>query len=205
MEYTHRNQQTDKNLYYSVKTAAGIHTITQERPNINDISGYTKKKSTRIIKGLDTTAKVRDIMINEILFGIVNQRPELINNTSIMDEIKTLQRKRTGKIEHADGKHDDQLFSYLIGLYPLLFDNNIILSGTWNISVLFSIWFGIDNTGNTDVTEPINNLLEIAHTIQCGNVMFTTGKYKITSIILCCFIIGTYVSLSWKAFCCKNP
>ena len=117
--------EIDKNLYYSVKTAAGIHTITQERPNINDISGYTKKKSTRIIKGLDTTAKVRDIMINEILFGIVNQRPELINNTSIMDEIKTLQRKRTGKIEHADGKHDDQLFSYLIGLYPLLFDNNI--------------------------------------------------------------------------------
>lgn len=63
-----------------------------------------------------------------------------------------------------------------------IFDNNIILSGTWNISVLFSLWFGIDNTGNTDVTEPINNLLEIAHTIQCGNVMFTTGKYKITSI-----------------------
>lgn len=63
-----------------------------------------------------------------------------------------------------------------------IFDSNIILSGTWNIFVLFSIWFGIDNTGNTDVTEPINNLLEIAHTIQCGNVMFTTGKYKITSI-----------------------
>lgn len=116
----------DKNLYYRVKTSNGMKKITQDTPNILDgKKSVLNKGSITVVKGVDTTVKTREIMINEILFNIVNNRPELINNDSILDEIKTLERKKNGKIEHAAGKHDDQLFSYLIGLYPLLFDTNI--------------------------------------------------------------------------------
>jgi len=117
----------DKKLYSRIRTNAGIEKITQERPNVMSADQYVKGKKTTItrVKGVDTTVKARDIMINEILFNIVNNQPELINNDSILDEIKTLERKKNGKIEHRAGKHDDQLFSYLIGLYPLLYDTNI--------------------------------------------------------------------------------
>lgn len=113
------------NLYYRTKVSNGVEKISQELPSMF-IKGKKKGKGQlTIVKGADTTTKVREYMINEILFMIVNERPELVNNDSLLDELKTLERKKNGKIEHAAGKHDDQLFSYLIGLYPLLRDNNI--------------------------------------------------------------------------------
>lgn len=117
----------DANLYYRTKSSQGIERISTEPPDIYDMkqSSLNKNKKTMIVKGVDTTAKSRDLMINEILFNIVTNRPELINNDSMLDEIKTLERKKTGKIEHADKKHDDQIFSFLIGLYPIFFDPNI--------------------------------------------------------------------------------
>lgn len=35
-------------------------------------------------------------------------------------------KKRTGKVEHADGAHDDQVFSYLMALYVLYMGNDLM-------------------------------------------------------------------------------
>lgn len=105
------------NIYYEKK----------ERTTEKEVAtrGKTKKSKKEVrVYGVDTTQKSRDIMIKEILNMIINERPEIIISDNIFKEIKTLERKKNGKIEHRDGCHDDCLMSYLIGLYMILYGLN---------------------------------------------------------------------------------
>lgn len=105
------------NLYYEKKKRT-----TEKEVNLR---GKTKKEIKEVrVYGVDTTPKSREYMVKEILNMIVNERPELINNNFIFKEIKTLERKKNGKIEHKDGCHDDCLMSYLIGMYMILYGNS---------------------------------------------------------------------------------
>lgn len=70
------------------------------------------------VYGIDTTPKSRDVMI-DMLFKIVNEHPEDVVLPNINKELKTMERKNTGKIEHAEGCHDDNVFSFLIGRYAM--------------------------------------------------------------------------------------
>lgn len=106
-----------RNMYYEKKQRT-----TEKEVGLR---GKTKKSNKELrIYGIDTTAKSREIMIKEILNMVVNERPEMIISDSIFKEIKTLERKKNGKIEHRDGCHDDCLMSYLIGLYMILYGLN---------------------------------------------------------------------------------
>ena len=58
-------------------------------------------------------------MVENILFNLVEETPELINNPFLFSELKTLVKTKSGKIEHQAGSHDDVIMSYLIGLYTL--------------------------------------------------------------------------------------
>ena len=69
--------------------------------------------------GVNTNVKSRAIMVENILFNLVEESPELINNPFIFSELKTLVKTKNGKIEHQSGAHDDIIMSYLIGLYVL--------------------------------------------------------------------------------------
>ena len=62
-------------------------------------------------------------MIEEILWNLIEYRKEAFNNREIFKELKTLQRKSNGKIEHSAAGHDDLLFSYLIGVYALRYES----------------------------------------------------------------------------------
>jgi hypothetical protein len=73
------------------------------------------KKKVRVY-GVDTTAESREAMFRH-LFQIIDELPALIRSPSIQDEIRTLWRKKTGKIEHRPGFHDDQLMAWLIAVY----------------------------------------------------------------------------------------
>lgn len=106
-----------RNLYYEKKKRT-----TEREVNLR---GKTKKETKEVrVYGIDTTVKSREFMVKEILNMIVDERPELIISENIFNEIKTLERKKNGKIEHKDGTHDDCLMSYLIGMYMILYGNN---------------------------------------------------------------------------------
>lgn len=115
-----KNPILSKHLYYEEKKEKGERKI--EDP---------KKSSTKIMKsktrkyGVNTNATTRNIMINEILNYTVNNEPECIAIPEIFKELKTLERKKTGKIEHADNAHDDSIMSYLIAMYAFLYGNNM--------------------------------------------------------------------------------
>lgn len=87
----------------------------------NQTTIHSNSKFKKPVKqyGVRTTKSTRGIMINEILFDLVHEKPELFNNKFIFSELKTLVKKKNGKIEHREGAHDDVIFSYLIGLYAL--------------------------------------------------------------------------------------
>lgn len=84
-----------------------------------------RQKSIVRVYGVDTTADSREAMMRH-LFQIVEELPHLITLESIQNEIKTLQRKKTGKIEHRSGFHDDQLMAFLIGIYADRHDQPVL-------------------------------------------------------------------------------
>lgn len=107
-----------KNLYYEYRIKKGEKKIDDPKKNSKKI------KSEVRVYGIDTTKSSRKIMIDEILNGLINDTPEILVSGRIFKDIRTLERNNKGKIEHRSGCHDDSLFSYLVGLYMLLYGNN---------------------------------------------------------------------------------
>lgn len=121
MELMLKKGKYNSNLFYTIKETKAERIIQEDR----DIFAKAKKKYIRKEKrvyGINTTAATRKIMVEDILFNLINNKPESFNNRDIFKELKTLERKKTGKIEHSDSGHDDILMSYLIGLFAILFE-----------------------------------------------------------------------------------
>jgi len=73
----------------------------------------TLKRTKKL--GWNTNSKSRDIMIDD--FNILFDEGETeINSTITLGEMRTFVKKDNGKREHADGKHDDTLFSAFIAI-----------------------------------------------------------------------------------------
>lgn len=65
--------------------------------------------------GLTTTPKTRGMMF-AILEDIMETNKAILKSKYIIDDIVSLVRTNSGKIEAGDGSHDDNIMSYLIGL-----------------------------------------------------------------------------------------
>jgi hypothetical protein len=104
-------------LYYEVKQVkAEKHIEDNKKKQIH--KPYTK------VFGVDTTSKSRPLMI-DLLRMVVNDEPEKINSSLIMDEIAGMIRTKSGKIEHGDMTHDDTVFAYLMVRYIYAYGNNL--------------------------------------------------------------------------------
>lgn len=98
-----------KNLYFEIKDK-----IFEERP---DSAGRVQKISSKVrVYGTDSTKNIRARLI-EILYDRVNYHKDKFVSFHIHDELQTMEVKKNGKVEHAQGCHDDQVFSYLMALY----------------------------------------------------------------------------------------
>ena len=75
-----------------------------------------KQKRKVKVYGLDSTASVRARLI-EILMERVRYHKDKFVSPIIHEEMKSMQVKKNGKVEHSDKTHDDQVFSYLMALY----------------------------------------------------------------------------------------
>jgi hypothetical protein len=65
--------------------------------------------------GFNTNTKTRPILFG-ILENMVSEEPDKLNAKLLVDSICALERTRTGRIEAAQGKHDDMVMAYLIGI-----------------------------------------------------------------------------------------
>ena len=124
-----------KNLYWEIKDK-----VVEEA--FNGIRMAKKSQRVRVY-GLDSTRDVRARLI-EILQERVRYHKDKFVAPIILDEMKHMVVKRSGKVEHSDNSHDDQVFSYLMALY-VWYDGK-------NLAENFRI---IKNTIKTDTEEEL--------------------------------------------------
>lgn len=110
-----------KNLYYTSTTDIDYTKKKIKRPRLKKSNSIDTETRTY---GFNTDKETRKVMTEDILFMIAEQRPDLVNNLALFDEMRKLIREKSGKINHMNTEHDDLLMSYLIGLYFLIYATN---------------------------------------------------------------------------------
>ena len=103
--------------------------------------------------GLDSTKAVRARLI-EILYERVALHKDKFIAPILHAEMRSMEVKKNGKVEHSDNSHDDQVFSYLMAMY-VWYDGQ-------NLTENFHI---IKNTIKTDQNEDLEEL-EIEDSIE---------------------------------------
>lgn len=111
------------NLFYSIKDK-----IIEER-----VMGATIQRIKRKTKvyGSDSSKKERDLLM-EILRDRVEYHKDKIISPIIYEELCGLEVKKSGRIDHSDLTHDDQIFSWLWALYIYYYGGDLMNS--WGIT-----------------------------------------------------------------------
>ena len=124
-----------KNLYFEIKDKVIEETVT----------GHMVTKRNALVKcyGLNSNREVRARLI-ELLYDRVNYHKDKFIAPILHQEMTGMVVKRSGKVEHSDQTHDDQVFSYLMALYVWYDGKNVMEN--WNL---------VKNTLRTDEDEEI--------------------------------------------------
>ena len=97
------------------KYAANVWFDTDKLGNKESIDKNEPDTSGEKALGFNTNTKTRPILYG-ILENMVSEEPDKLNTKLLVDSICSLERTRTGRIEAAQGKHDDMVMAYLIGI-----------------------------------------------------------------------------------------
>ena len=134
-----KETKVKRNLYYEIKEK-----LFEEEVYNGKI--IRSKRLTRVY-GLNTTRQIREQLM-ELLRDRVTLHKDKFISPTLHKELTGLEIKSNGRWEHSDITHDDQIFSYLMGLYVWYYGNN--LNDRW----------GIQKTGiQTD--EDIDDVIEL--------------------------------------------
>ena len=80
-----------------------------------------KSKTNKLIYGVDTTSKSRNIMIG-ILYNLVDEHPEIFQSEDLFKELQSLEKNpKTGKVEAMQGTHDDLVMATCFFYYAVKF------------------------------------------------------------------------------------
>ena len=112
------------NLYYEIKE----RTI-EERPD--GIKTHKRKQLTKVY-GVDNTGTVREQLM-DLLTDRVRDHYDKFISPILYEELKNLEIKKTGRIDHSANSHDDTIFSYLYSIYPIYYGKNV--RENWHISI----------------------------------------------------------------------
>ena len=112
------------NLYYEIKE----RTIEERLDGVRS----SKPKQMTKVYGVDNTQLVRERLM-DLLTDRVRDHYDKFISPILYEELKNLELKKTGKIDHSANSHDDGLFSYLYSIYPLYYGKNV--RENWHISI----------------------------------------------------------------------
>ena len=102
------NTSIKKNLYYEIKDK-----VIEEQ---NDGFKVIRKTQKTKVYGLDSTKKVRELLIQILRERVDNHKDKFVAQ-DIYNELNGMEVKRNGKVEHSSNTHDDLVFAYLMALY----------------------------------------------------------------------------------------
>ena len=135
-----KETKVKKNLYFEYKDRVLEETT-------DGIRIIRKKRKTKVY-GLYSNNDVRDNLI-EILKERVRYHKDKFISPSIYEEMRGLEVKKNGKVEHSDLTHDDQIFSYLMALY------------VWYEGKNLREVFGIEKSG-IKTEEDVDDIVELS-------------------------------------------
>lgn len=104
------NSSIKRNLYYEIKDRVIEEVVSTSG------SMHHKRTERRKVYGLDSTKDVRDTLI-EILRERMEYHKDKFVARIIYEELRGMEVKRSGKIEHSSNTHDDSIFALLMALY----------------------------------------------------------------------------------------
>ena len=104
-----------RNLYYEIKDKILEETVEGGRL-------VRKLRKTKVF-GLQSTKEVRDQLIELLMERVRHHKDKFISPT-LYEEMRGLEVKKD-RVEHSELTHDDQIFSYLLGLYVWYFGKNL--------------------------------------------------------------------------------
>lgn len=93
----------------------------------------------------------------ELLTERVRHHKDKFISPTLYQELRGLEVKKSGKVEHSDLTHDDNLFSYLMALYVWYEGKNLREN------------FGIEKTG-IKTEESVDDVIELEGTEQLGDI-----------------------------------
>ena len=97
-----------RNIYYEIKDRVIEETFHGVHPQ--------RKKIRTKIYGTDSSHGVRENLIDILKNRVKNHKDKIIAR-EIYNELKGMEVKKNGKVEHSNQTHDDLVFSYLMALY----------------------------------------------------------------------------------------
>jgi hypothetical protein len=106
-----------KNLYFEIKDK-----VIEETFNGVHVEKHPKKVK---VYGVDSTKAVRARLI-EILMERVMYHKDKFTAPILWEEMRSMEVKKSGKVEHSDKTHDDNVFSYLMALYVWYEGKNLL-------------------------------------------------------------------------------
>ena len=112
------------NLYYEIKE----RTIEEKYDGVH----INRKKQLTRVYGLDNTKIVREQLMDLLMLRMEDHKDKFVSPI-IYEELKNLEVKKTGRIDHSAQSHDDAVFSYLLSLYPLYYGKNV--TENWGIRI----------------------------------------------------------------------
>ena len=137
-----------RNLYYEIKDK-----VLEETFDKGKVVRTTRK--TKVF-GLHSTHEIRDTLI-ELLSERMRYHKDKFVSPTIYNELRGLEVKRNGKIEHSDLTHDDQIFSYLMAMYVWYEGKNLREN------------FGIEKFG-IKTEESVDDIIDLRATEELGDI-----------------------------------
>ena len=119
------NTKVRKNLYCEKKER-----VLEER-----IEGNHVMKRPRIVLQYGINTRENRDRYFEILFQRVQYHKDKFIAPILASELRTLEYKKNGRIEHASTAHDDQLFSYMLALYVWYDGENLAKYGVYKTTI----------------------------------------------------------------------
>lgn len=107
---TLKETKIKRNLYYEIKDR-----VFEERTfgGMNQTIKHTQKCK---VYGFDETKNSRDLLMQILRERVDNHKSKFLS-PKILAELRTLEYKKNGRIEHTAQGYDDQIFSYLMAMY----------------------------------------------------------------------------------------
>lgn len=105
-----------RRIYNSIVQDPELHT--------NHTTDMENAQRARKFFGFATTGKSRPILYNNVMPRTAQLNYAVVRDANVISEMRTLVRKN-GRIDHADGKNDDTLISYLLACYVVYYGKNL--------------------------------------------------------------------------------